>query len=118
MTKEEKREGASLIFKKWRDEETPVFCESLLFCGLDFKFLRGFVEAVELNDDVRIRSNDGSVSLMVRLRDAEDFAYAESKDSPEPLGSMRPITNLVTVIMPLREHAPRPERLFVAELPS
>jgi hypothetical protein len=115
-------EEALLIFKKWKDEDTPLFCTSSLFScwGMAFK---GRVVSIERDDEIRIDSVDGVASLFLTLSGAEDFEYAEPGHAPEPIRSLVPPearqTSFLLVALPLRVWEPllKRDKLAFVELP-
>jgi hypothetical protein len=111
---------ALLIFKKWRDEKTVVFCISRLFSCWAVT-LRGRIASIEREDDVRMDSLDGSATLGLTLSGAEAFEYAEPG---EPLRSLVPPearqTSFLLVALPLRVAQPfiRRDKLAFVALPE
>ena len=108
-----KPEEALLLFKKWRDERTVVFCTTSLFSCWGLA-MRGRVASIEDDNAVRIDSTDGSALLSLVLSKAEGFEYADAEHAPEPIRSLLPpearSTSFLLVALPLRVWRPFVER--------
>ena len=84
-----KMEEALLVFKKWRDEKSLILCTSSLFSCWSLA-LRGRVAAISEQDEVRVDSLDGAATVLLELRRADGFEYAEPGHAPEPMRSQVP----------------------------
>lgn len=101
-------ENALLLFSGWRDEGTPLICESTLYSVWKVG-LRGTVESVSGDGMVNFLSADRSAFLVIDLSKCDGFEYGESTDSRIPL---------VVVSIPLRRGQPSAKRdkLLFSEL--
>jgi hypothetical protein len=97
-------EEALLIFQKWRDAGTTLYCDGSFFSGFGF-VIQGRVSSV-VEREARIDSLDKRCCLVVRIDEMEAFEYGDLEHIPESIRSKIPSESrelpVVVAAIPLR----------------
>lgn len=74
------RPEAVLIFRKWLEESTPLYCEmrfAAFSAGLDLRVV------VVSDDSIKAKSDDGKSEIAVVLDRAVAFGFADTRATPK-----------------------------------